>query len=416
MTKQELPELLVIGDSLTLETGFARVLRSLVPRFAEHYRISEWAIGYSGWPHNLPYRLFPTTGFPGGNHWQHSLPTLLRSIPMLKPECVFMLNDPWLFSVDFMSKFKEACLKANPKCKIVFYCPVDSWLNPADVTGLKLADAVVAYTHYGAAKLLEAGIEADFVIPHGVDTSIYRPLENRDEVRARVFGGWLNPQDTLITYVGAHSRRKAWWTVMEAFAEMLAQTSAWPGVTPKLLMHMDPVDESEGTNAFAVAHQLGLTPDKLLLPQEWFRKGGMPLVTESGLNEIYNATDVFMTCTLGEGWGLPIVEALAAGVPNVFVPDHSACTEICDTLNGFGDYRIRKLPMSDQSIVLSNDNSRVRRQVASQFAAELVLRSQMRSQTEPETARTGLNTNTISEGWLSWDRIAKEFLNIMKSK
>lgn len=403
------PKLLIIADSPTLETGFARVIKSIAARFAEAFELDFWGIGYNGWPHSIPYRIFPTTG-GAGEHWTNSIPTLLRSIPMLKPDHVFILNDPWLFSAELMAKLKEACLKANPACKITFYCPVDSWLLPTDVLGLRLADNVVAYTNFGAAKLLEAGVEATHIIPHGVDSSVYRPLENREEVRARVFGGWLSPNDTLITYVGAHSRRKAWWSVMETFAKMLREIPGDATISPKLLMHMEAVDQGEATNAFTVAHQLGLTPDNVLLPEKWFRKGGMPLVTEAGLNEIYNSTDIFLTCTLGEGWGLPIVEALAAGVPMVFVPDHSACGEICTTLNGLGDDRIRKLPMSDNMIMLPGDNSRVRQQVDTTYAAELLLIAI--DEHDHSLPRTGLND--LSKDWLSWDRVAKEFLNIMQ--
>ena len=135
---------------------------------------------------------------------------------------------------------------------------------------------------------------------------------------------------------------------------MLAQLPSDATITPKLLMHMDPIDQEEGTNAFTVAHQLGLTPDKVLLPQEWFRKGGMPLVTEAGLNEIYNSTDVFLTCSLGEGWGLPI------------------------------------------STDFASDSILVAIELEREFPKE----------------RTGITP--LSQNWLSWDRVAQELLNIMK--
>src|SRR5260370_15511421 len=47
------------------------------------------------------------------------------------------------------------------------------------------------------------------------------------------------------------------------------------------------------------------------------------------LNEIYNLFDVMVLHTAGEGFGLPILEAMAAGVP-VIATDYSSCVELLD--------------------------------------------------------------------------------------
>jgi len=51
-------------------------------------------------------------------------------------------------------------------------------------------------------------------------------------------------------------------------------------------------------------------------------------VSEHTLNGIYNAFDVFTLPTRGEGFGLPVLEAMSAGVP-VVVTDYSAHPEWC---------------------------------------------------------------------------------------
>jgi glycosyltransferase involved in cell wall biosynthesis len=49
-------------------------------------------------------------------------------------------------------------------------------------------------------------------------------------------------------------------------------------------------------------------------------------ISEEDLNEIYNACDIFTLPTRGEGFGLPILEAMSAGIP-IVVTDYSAHPE-----------------------------------------------------------------------------------------
>jgi glycosyltransferase involved in cell wall biosynthesis len=53
----------------------------------------------------------------------------------------------------------------------------------------------------------------------------------------------------------------------------------------------------------------------------------IPSVSDEKLNIIYNATDVGINTSIGEGWGLVNWEHAATGKPQI-VPNHSALTEI----------------------------------------------------------------------------------------
>ena len=54
---------------------------------------------------------------------------------------------------------------------------------------------------------------------------------------------------------------------------------------------------------------------------------GAASVDDRDLNLLYNACDVGITTSMGEGWGLVSFEHGAAGAAQI-VPDHSACAEI----------------------------------------------------------------------------------------
>ncbi len=50
--------------------------------------------------------------------------------------------------------------------------------------------------------------------------------------------------------------------------------------------------------------------------------------SEEGMARVYNCFDVLLHCSLGEGFGMPIIEAQACGVP-VIVSDFSSMPEVC---------------------------------------------------------------------------------------
>jgi glycosyltransferase involved in cell wall biosynthesis len=58
------------------------------------------------------------------------------------------------------------------------------------------------------------------------------------------------------------------------------------------------------------------------------------------LNKIYNASDVYLTTTLGEGWGLTLTEAMATKTP-VICPNSTSFIEMTD--NGKRAYTIDNL-------------------------------------------------------------------------
>jgi glycosyltransferase involved in cell wall biosynthesis len=52
-------------------------------------------------------------------------------------------------------------------------------------------------------------------------------------------------------------------------------------------------------------------------------------LTKKKLNEIYNLFDVMVLPTAGEGFGLPILKAMAAGVP-VIATGYTSCVELLE--------------------------------------------------------------------------------------
>jgi glycosyltransferase involved in cell wall biosynthesis len=90
-----------------------------------------------------------------------------------------------------------------------------------------------------------------------------------------------------------------------------------------VLLHMHCGVRDSHIDVPKLAIRLGID-NKIILSN---LNSGVQQVPESVLNDIYNASDVGLNTSLGEGWGLTSVEHAITGAPQI-VPEHSACAEL----------------------------------------------------------------------------------------
>lgn len=413
--------LLAVVDSPTRQTGFSLVGQKLMSRWKPYFeRIDVWAIGYSGFPgrpgtvhqdlwQNPPFVLYPATY--GDEPWYDArrLQALLNLILQGDYTHLWILQDHFLLTMHhFAQCLEEACRRKN--IKSFYYCPVDAPMNPDWAKIVECVDVPVAYTEYGRQELIRhvGALPCSpqiGVIPHGVDTAIYRPLsrEERAKLRGERIHGWLNENDLLLINVNANQRRKDPVRCLETLAALHRAGHK----RFKLLMHM-PDESSDQVSLESAAQQLGL-----IRGQEWDHTGnlfasGDGTLAETDVNLLYNIADFYLTTTLGEGWGLGITEALAAGL-TVLVPDHTACREIAHEVSRRGMLnRVVALPVEKNFICVPQDNSRLRRRVDVDGAVEVIGRLEKSSGWQPQ----GLNGDV--KYWLSWDRIALEWMELFR--
>jgi glycosyltransferase involved in cell wall biosynthesis len=401
--------ILAFCDSPTLTSGFAKVAQNLFRRWHnDGAEIDVWGIGFVGWG----YRRAPYVNqlFPGGvgSDW-NTLPRLELFLSQLASggyTHLWLMQDTFMLSVaDFPAKVREICNQRNIHSTLYF--PVDAPLDPEWTDIIAAVDVPVAYTHYGKREAEAKGQERGHtfsceVLPHGVDTDIYSPIVERGELRKQLWQQpWVGPDDFLLLNVNANQRRKDVSRCLEILCQLRQQ-----GVPAKLLMHM-PETSGEGLSLEAVGRQFGL---KLL--EDWAHHGfyfrrGNAVLGEAELAKYYNVADLYLTTTLGEGWGLGITEALACGCPAA-VPLHTACQEIYEQI---AEGRMVGLPTEYNGVVLDGDNSRVRHRVNVQPAVNLI-----RDYYESGAWRIRPELSPSTERWLSWGRIASEMLRLMKRR
>jgi glycosyltransferase-like protein len=191
-------------------------------------------------------------------------------------------------------------------------------------------DRVVCVSRAWVARLrAEFGVAAR-AVGNGVDTARYRPPRDAAERRAARDAAGLDGRLAVLT-VGGIEPRKGSLTLLEAFA---AARAALPERRPVLLVAggatlFDYRDEVDRFHARARA--LGLNGDLRVLGP----------VSDERLEALYRAADVFALPSVKEGFGLVVLEALAAGLPAVL-----SDLDVFDEVLGDGEGALRA-PVGD---------------------------------------------------------------------
>jgi len=213
--------------------------------------------------------------------------------------------------------------------KWIPWFPIDS--EPASKINLdKVAKAYkrIVISKHGAKMMDAVGMDYTY-IPHGVDTNKFYPM---DMNKAREY--CKLPKDIFI--VGMVAANKG-FPPRKAFAENIAGFMAFKKNHKDALLYIHSTDGSkgEGFNIHEYCKLLGLKvgEDYMLTNQYQMYLG----LGDEQMNALYNSFDVHLLCSKGEGFGIPILEAQAAGCP-VIVGDWTSMGELC-----FSGWKLDKL-------------------------------------------------------------------------
>jgi glycosyltransferase involved in cell wall biosynthesis len=211
-----------------------------------------------------------------------------------------------------------ACARDLAGINVAHWFPVDcDPLGEADVTVLRDGQAIpVAMSRFGE-RILRAEGTTPLFVPHGVDCVLFRP----GDPMAYREGADITPE-AFVVGVNAMNRDK----IRKGLPEQMAAFAAFHTRHPDsvLAMHTAAVG-NPGLNLAGMAARLGIS-DAVRWPDEYSYAAG--LISREQLATWYQGLDVLSNCSYGEGFGLPVLEAQASGVPAV-VTDCSAMTELC---------------------------------------------------------------------------------------
>lgn len=315
-------KILYYGDSPTVTTGFGVVANNLLSRFVKMgHEICVLGINHFGNPYDpkkFPYPIYPVD--KGGPEQLYGYHKFWPIEQQFQPDIIFFLNDPWII---------ETVMSVKPQgyetqAKVVAYYPTDA--EPMQASWVKMLnkfDAQVCYSKY-AEDVVTKSNEGKrpknlFQVYHGVDTKVFKPV-NMSFARQKLH----LPNDAFIVGMVARNQyRKRFDIMCQGFAEF-AQNKP----DAKLYLHTAPKDV--GFDIADLVRQFNLGGKLIITKDLTNPSAGVP---EQALNLIYNSFDVNCLISLGDGFGLPVAESMAAGTPQV-VSGHSCLKELVDGHGG----------------------------------------------------------------------------------
>jgi len=331
-------KVLWLGDA-GCHTGFARVTHAIGERLVRDYghEVHVLAINYDGgdpWDTNLKLYV-PTTKVPTDIYGQSRFIELLGKI---EPDVVVMLNDANIV-LDLLLRNKydpqKILLRYRP---LLTYVPIDGHNHPPSwFKALNRVSRVLAMSEHGQREMtatIEDGEESREVVPpvvyHGVDTEAFFPismkrpltLSNNVTIRSKTeakkqFG--FAKDDFLVLRVDKNSGRKDYPATWKA---LLPFMHAHKNV--KVHFHAQGAGLEHGLDMQSMFSRDEETNNRFYLPGNLDTFEGW---AERDLVGLYNAADVFITTSRGEGFGLGIAEAMACGLP-VIAQNVSAIPEV----------------------------------------------------------------------------------------
>lgn len=306
-------KILILGDGVT-PTGFSRVLHSIFSQFDPRvYDVHHLAINYWGDPHPYQHKIYPAN-LKGDLYGVRRLPEFANR----DFDIIFILNDLWIISM-YLENIKQSFQNLP---KIITYSPVDA--QELDADWFKHFDVVtqaVAYTQFGHDEIKKVMPEMDvMIIPHGVDGKTFYKLQGTKEEIKKITYPVLPEfyEDSFIVLNASRNQpRKRIDLALEGFALFAKDKPK----NVKYHHHAGIVDA--GWDVLKLARRYGMTERIILTNKEY----NVQRVPDEVLNRIYNATDVGLNTSIGEGWGLPPVEHSVTGAPQI-VPANSASKEL----------------------------------------------------------------------------------------
>lgn len=306
-----------MSDSPTSPSGFGNVTRFVCTGLADRGH----QVAILGWQaHGSPAPWHNCALYPI-RHNSFGADVLLNYLQRIQPDALVTLADVWWLT--FIAHPVIASFMRTAGIPWILYYPIDGDMGDGRLPSswvrvLQTVDLPIAMSAYGRDVTQANGVTPAY-IPHGVDTTIFRPPTDKHAAKRA-----LGYADRFVILSDARNQpRKLLPRTLEIFRRFAA------GKDDVLLhLHCDPHDPAARSPEYyydllSDIEFLGLAP-KVRITQGMSIASG---VTLPQLAAIYQAADVHLLASWGEGFGLPTLQAAASGVVPL-ASDYTASREL----------------------------------------------------------------------------------------
>jgi glycosyltransferase involved in cell wall biosynthesis len=245
---------------------------------------------------------------------------LMSHVHSFQPDVVLVLYDQWV-----LGSWQDLLGTLYLPWVVGHYEPMEPELYKA----VRKTWRQLAMSEWGARVMREAGLSPR-VVPLGVDTNLFRPVVGLLDDNGRVIDktelkkavGAFD-DEFLVGMVAANvDFRKNLEAQLRVFADF---NRKYPDT--RLFLKTNPSSAAGGWDINRLLGKLcGLSADRPVGPVS-YPATDLAEASPEQMVLWYNAMDVYLGCAVSEGYGLPIAEANACGVPAI-VTDFSAMPEV----------------------------------------------------------------------------------------
>lgn len=385
-------------------TGFATVSSNIMQELEKTGRFDLDIVGinHTGDPYDqekFPGRVFPAVSL---SNFHEGDPFGRRKFMALLAtggyDVVFILQDTFVVK-DMVQALHDSYERLPKKFKTVFYFPFDCTPKKEWITDVvSQMDYPVTYTNY--AKDLAVAVDPYLkeklrVIYHGTNIKDFYPLSGEpvQKFRREYFDGKVDGK-FLVTNVNRNQARKDIIRNLMVLQEIKKHRD-------DVVLYLHMAHNDAGGNILVMADHFGFKVGEDFIvphPASFEPNRGLPI---EALNLIYNSSDLVLSTTLGEGWGLSITEAMATKTP-VVAPDNTSLREIL----GEGRGILAKCGSTpSQWIMKESDNERLRPLMDVEDAAQKVLEVVGGSKPDIEAAYDWVQDYT-------WEKVCKQWVEV----
>lgn len=299
--------LLWLSDSPLTATGFSSQTRNILNQLQESKEFNCYCLGHNYYSINLA----PPIIFEDGEKINFTLLACGRGkysmdkIPLLIKK----------YKIDIFGGLLDTFMLLEGGFMNCDTSPTKTfWYYPSDGGGglptgcdniLKKVNQPIAMSKFAQEQIKKMHNIDSIYIPHGYDENLFYPSSEEQKKINR--NKWLLRNKFIVGVVARNQGRKMVDRTIKAFA-LFAKDKE----DTRLLMHCDPNDAAQVFRLFEIINRYKIR-NKIIFTDVSFYNP----YNYKQMNDIYNLMDVFFLSTSGEGFGIPIIEAMACGVPQV---------------------------------------------------------------------------------------------------